>query len=149
MKHNRVIVRQIDELTQQRGQLCHIVNPDESGHNNEDRQAFLEMEQKIWNDKLFIASDVNRDTIAEACGMPRSRVIRLINDFTGLTPNDYINKLRVEYTIILMQQHHNWTIDAIAECAGYARRATFYKHFNSLYGITTAQYRKSKLSTTS
>lgn len=145
MKHNRVIISRIDELMQQRGQIYHVDNDADDRQRHENHREFTQMEQTIWDRRLFTAPDVNRDTIAEACGMPRSKVIRLINDFTGLTPNDYINKLRVEYSIILMQQHPNWTIDAIAEGAGYVRRATFYNHFNSLYGITPAQYRKSKL----
>lgn len=146
LRHNRVLVSQIDELMQQRGQLYRVDTDAEVGQRSEDHQEFMEMEKTLWDKKLFTLPDVNRDTIAEACGMPRTKVIRLINDFTGLTPNDYINKLRVEYSIILMQQHPNWTIDAIAEGAGYVRRATFYNHFNALYGITPAQYRKTKLS---
>lgn len=68
--------------------------------------------------------------------------MQLIQEHTHLTPNDYINKLRVEYSILLIKQHPEWTIDAIAEGAGYIRRATYYSHFNKLYGMTPAQYRK-------
>lgn len=148
LKHNRMIIKQIDELMQQRGQVYQIDTASKNEQKHDDYQEFMKIEHAIWEKKLFTNPDVNRDTIAEECGLPRNKVIRLINDFAGLTPNDYINKLRVEYSIILMQRHQNWTIDAIAEEAGYVRRATFYKHFNNLYGITPAQYRKSKFSRT-
>lgn len=34
--------------------------------------------------------------------------------------------------------------DAIAESSGYVRRATYYTHFNKVFGISPAQYRKVK-----
>jgi AraC-like DNA-binding protein len=41
-------------------------------------------------------------------------------------------------------EHPEWTIDAIAESSGYVRRATYYTHFNKVFGISPAQYRKVK-----
>ena len=80
----------------------------------------------------------------ECSGLTRSMVINLIEKYTGLTPSDYINKLRVEHSVVLIQEHPDWTIDAIAEACGYKRRATYYSHFSKIFGITPAQYRKEK-----
>jgi transcriptional regulator GlxA family with amidase domain len=58
-----------------------------------------------------------------------------------MSVSDYINKLRVDYSVQVINEHPNWTIDAIAEMCGYVRRATYYSHFNRRFGITPAQYR--------
>ena len=57
---------------------------------------------------------------------------------------DSVNKLRVEYSVKMIKEHPEWTIDAIAESCGYVRRATYYSHFNKFFGISPAQYRKEK-----
>lgn len=61
-----------------------------------------------------------------------------------MTPGDYINKLRVEHSLSLINDHPDWTIDAIAEECGYVSRATYYRHFNKFFGITPARYRAEK-----
>ncbi len=141
LRRNRIAAQQIDELTAQRerllmaeksGKIC--VDPKEN--------EFQQIERKIIDERIFTNPDLNRDSLAEACGVSRAKIMQLLQTNTGLTPNDYINKLRVEYSINLIKQHPEWTIDAIAQEAGYVRRATYYSHFNKTYGITPAQYRK-------
>lgn len=145
LRRNKIAAHQIDELVAQREKLldtqcCH--NP-----KNPDRESeFQHMERIIRAGKIFTNPNLNRDSLAEACGMSRARLIQVIQDNTGLSPNDYINRHRIEYSIKLIQEHPEWTIDAIAEESGYVRRATYYSHFNKICGITPAQYRKSKQS---
>ncbi len=102
------------------------------------------MQQKIISEKLFIQPNFNREAIMQATGFTRTRVVNLIDKYTGLTPSEYINKLRIEYSVRLIQDHPEWTIDAIAEECGYGRRGTYYNHFYKVFGITPAQYRKEK-----
>lgn len=91
---------------------------------------------------MFKDPQFNRDSIVKATGLSRTTVIQLIQELTGLTPSDYISKLRVEHSVKLIREHPEWTIDGIAEGCGYVRRATYYSHFNKFFGITPAQYRK-------
>ncbi len=111
-------------------------------------RQFMEMQRLIMDNELFKQANFNRESIMQACGLPRTKVVNLIDRFTGLTPNDYINRLRIEYSVKLIQEHPEWTIDAIAEECGYGRRGTYYSHFNKVFGITPAQYRKEKLKQT-
>lgn len=145
LRHNRIASRQIDELMAQREKLLSADNQNEViAGNDQELAEFLRMEHRIMEERIFALPDLNRDSLAEKCGISRGRLIQLIQNHTGLTPNDYINKLRVEYSVKLIQQHPEWTIDAIAEASGYIRRATYYSHFNKVFGITPAQYRKER-----
>lgn len=143
LRHNRIASQQIDELLGQKERIlalrcCNASADDADGSISE----FELMEQKLWNDKVFVNPELNRGMLAEACGKSKARVFQLIYDNTGLTPNDYINKLRVEYSVKLMKEHPRWTVDAIAEASGYTRRATYYSNFKKVFGITPAQYRR-------
>lgn len=139
LKQQRMAAKYIDELIAQRP-----LEADTTPENKDDYQQFVDMQNKIISEALFKSPNLNRDGIAEATGVSRAKVSQLIGQFTGLSPNDYINKLRIEYSVKMIQEHPEWTIDAIAESCGYVRRATYYSHFNKLFGISPAQYRKEK-----
>lgn len=139
VKQQRIATKRIDELIAQRP-----LEADSTPENQQYYQQFADMQSKIISEGLFKLPNFNRDSIAEATGLSRAKVSQLIGKFTGLSPNDYINKLRVEYSVKMIKEHPEWTIDAIAESCGYIRRATYYSHFNKLFGISPAQYRKEK-----
>ncbi len=137
-RNQHLAVVRIEELIKEREKQFQPEEEDSEA----DRKMFNEMEYKIIKEKLFVESSFNRDGIAKATGLSRNKVILLIRQYTGLTPNDYINKLRVEHSVKLIKGHPEWSIDGIAESCGYVRTATYYSHFNKFYGITPAQYRK-------
>lgn len=139
-KHHKLAARHIDELMKQREK--EQAEDATDGGLNEDKDAFNRMAQIILKGQLFKEPQFNRDSIVKATGLSRTKVIQLIQEFTGLTPSDYITKLRLEHSVKLIKEHPDWTIDGIAEGCGYVRRATYYSHFNKFYGITPAQYRK-------
>lgn len=138
IKNQQIATRRIDELLA----INHM--PATTEADSEEFRQFTEMQRKIIDEGLFRAPGFNRDSIAEAIGMPRNKVNKLIERYANMSVSDYINKLRIEYSVQLINEHPNWTIDAIAEMCGYVRRATYYSHFNRLFGITPAQYRNER-----
>ncbi len=139
-KHNRLAARRIDELMAQHEHQQEVLAT--TDENKEDKEAFIKMEQTIINGQLFKNPQFNRESIVEATGLSRNTVIQLIQQFTDLTPSDYITRLRLEHSVKLIKAHPEWSINGIAEGSGYVRLATYYSHFNKFYGITPAQYRK-------
>jgi AraC-like DNA-binding protein len=142
VKREKLAVRQIDELL-----APHHMTTSSSDAEKEDFRLFNEMQRKIVDERLFKSPDFNRDGIVEATGLTRAKVTQLIKQFTNDGINDYINRLRVEYSVQVIKDHPEWTIDAIAESCGYIRRATYYNHFKARFGITPAQYRKERSKT--
>lgn len=136
-KNRRLAARQIDELL-----AMYKMESSATDKDKEDFDTFQEMQKKIVENELFRNPDFNRDCIMRETGVPRGKISRLIQRFAEMSVNDYINKLRVEYSLKLIKEHPEWTVDAIAEGCGYVRRATFYTHFNRVFGITPTQYRK-------
>lgn len=137
LKYQRMAARQIDELL-----ALHNINRASTEEEQEDFRLFKEMQRKIVDDSLFKSPDFNREGIIAATGLTRAKVTQLIERFANESVNNYINRLRVEYSVKMIKEHPEWTIDAIAESCGYVRRATYYSHFNKFFGISPAQYRK-------
>lgn len=139
VKERKTAAQRVDEIIE-RANITEEIRGEEANN----RSLFVDMQSKILKSDIFKDSNFNRESIVACTGLSRAKVISLIEHFTGLTPNEYINKLRVEQSVKLIHQHPDWTIDAIAEECGYVRRATYYSHFNKFFGITPAQYRKQK-----
>ncbi|MDE6577981.1 MAG: helix-turn-helix domain-containing protein [Muribaculaceae bacterium] len=139
-EQHKIASDRIDELLNM-NKLTPVMPEEEE----EGRSQFIRMQQQLINSDLFSNPSFNRERIVEVSGLSRNKVIQLIDKYTGMTPGEYINKLRVEHAAMLIQEHPDWSIDAIAETSGYIRRATFYNHFSKIFGITPAQYRESKL----
>lgn len=139
MRRNRLAARRIDELMNQRG-LLRIRTDAESAEDASGYEEFVRMERIVMHEKLFLQPNCNRDTIADRCSMSRPAVIRLIRQFAGGTVNEYINRLKLEYSVMLIKEHPDWTIEAIAQASGFNTRSTYYLHFNKAFGITPAQY---------
>lgn len=137
VKSQRVAAKRIDELV-----AMQPLSAEATPEDRNDYTLFAEMQSKIVREALFTTPSFNRDNIVEATGLSRSKVSQLLSKFAGLSPNEYINKLRVEYSVKLIKEHPEWTIDAISESCGYVRRATYYSNFNKFFGISPAQYRK-------
>lgn len=140
IRQHRLAIARIDELMAKE----HSAAAQESTDSEDDRALFADMQQKILESSIFRDPDFNRDNIADCSGLSRAKVINLIDRFARMTPGDYINKLRVEHSLSLINDHPDWTIDAIAEECGYVSRATYYRHFNKFFGITPARYRTEK-----
>lgn len=139
-RHNRLAARRIDELLEQHEHQREVLAV--TDENKDNKNAFVKMEQTIVSGLLFKNPKFNRDDICKVTGLSRNMVIQLIQEFADLTPSDYITRLRLEYSVKLLKEHPEWSIDGIAEGCGYVRRATYYSHFNKFYGLTPAQYRK-------
>lgn len=138
-RRNRIASRRIDELTAQR----EIIHRREDAIEDENYAQFETIEHTILESKRYLQPDYSRDSLYTECAeIPRIRVSQLIQQYAGLTPGDYINKLRVEHSVTLIREHPEWTIDAIAAASGYPRKATYYSNFFKIYGLTPAQYRK-------
>lgn len=140
-RQQRLATEHIDSMIA----LNKIESASASTDEDEAHREFMDMQQRIIDSGIFSDPNYNRDKLVECSGMSRAAALSLIEKYAGMTPGDYINKLRVEHSVVLIQEHPDWTIDAVAEECGFISRATYYRHFKRIFGITPAQYRKGKV----
>lgn len=147
LRRDRIAARQLTELTERREQAYSeavasvAADKENSGDNGDEYAEYLRMESKLVESKLFL-TNTNREDISESTGLTRAKAVLLIQKYADCTPAEYLNKLRVDYSVKLMREYPEWTIEAIAAEAGFSSRNTYYKNFSKFYGITPAQYRK-------
>lgn len=100
-------------------------------------EANLLIEKNIGN------PDFDTTYWSKEMGIGRTRLFSQIKSITGMTPNDYILHLKMNKAIALLEESH-LTIAEIAYQLGFSIPAYFSKCFKKQFGITPAEYRKTK-----
>ncbi|MDG0791227.1 helix-turn-helix transcriptional regulator [Cohnella ginsengisoli] len=78
---------------------------------------------------------------SRAC--PSTTFFRTFSRYVGQTPNDYLNRVRIERSVELLGRT-DWSIEAIASAVGYSSGSYFIKVFRRLTGQTPGQYREGR-----
>ena len=80
------------------------------------------------------------DAMAAMAGVSRALFCRIFRDHTGLTPQKYLQRLRIEQATVEMQ-YGDTPIKEIAVRCGFADVHHFSRVFKNLTGSTPARYR--------
>lgn len=107
----------------------------------ESRRRFMQMEIELLETKAFLRQ-LKREDLQKLSGLKKNDVSRFIRENTGTSWNNYLNKLRVEYSVSLLKQKRLYSIEAIAGMAGFQSRSVYYDAFEKIYKMTPAQYRE-------
>lgn len=84
-------------------------------------------------------SDLTIKSIADKFYFTQSYFTRLFKETTGVTPIQFIIKIRMTKACELLS-HKSFTIAQIAENVGFKNQFYFSKEFKKYYGITPSQY---------
>lgn len=82
--------------------------------------------------------------LAVAIGTTSHSLSYLFNQYLEKNYYDYINEYRVEEfkSLILKDEYAKYTLTAMAEYCGFSSRASFFRTFKKLAGITPNEYIK-------
>ncbi len=109
--------------------------------------VYQNLVQKLKEEEIFLSQNIKISDLAKELSVPEKSVSRAVNEHAGENFNAFINRYRVDHAadLILRDSHSHYTIDAIAEEAGFANKVSFYKAFKRVKGISPSEYRKEKL----
>ncbi|NOU93560.1 helix-turn-helix domain-containing protein [Paenibacillus sp. LMG 31456] len=93
--------------------------------------------------KSHYAQDLSIDDMADAAGLTKYHFCRQFLKKTGLKPNQYLRKIRVEQAAWLLR-HTEKTVEAVAKETGFEYANYFIKVFRSFVGATPNEYRLGK-----
>jgi|GEM_PF-2510872 len=138
--------QKLDALEKQMPALAAFYPSDVSSGADASKNGFAELfalaDQKIKEQKLYLKSDLTRDELALSLGIKKSDFSRAVNECAGFSFTDYINNLRLEEALRLLEKSDNLCIEAIAEDSGFGSARSFYRQFKSKYSMSPAEYRK-------
>jgi AraC-like DNA-binding protein len=123
-----------DQTWQWMPQGCHLQVPTPYCRDFRVRKSMKLMSQQL-------GSEVVLDDIARYAGLSRPHFYRLFRDQTGLTPNLFLNTLRMERAIEALTE----TSDSVADIGfnlGFASQSSFSRFFATNVGMAPSDYRR-------
>lgn len=105
------------------------------------KNLFEELETMVSKEHLFLDPDICRDMLIKRLHIKKNVFAQMIQTYAHTNFNGYINNKRLEYSIRLLKDYHNYTIEAVASDSGFNNVRTYYRQFREKYGMTPAEYR--------
>lgn len=88
----------------------------------------------------YANSELDTTSVADACGVSRSYVSRVVNRQGGSSFVDYVNALRIGAAKELIKTTE-MTVDEICGAVGFTNRWTMLRAFKRFVGMTPQNYR--------
>ncbi len=107
--------------------------------------AIIERLNKLEKQEYYLNSSCNLRSVAKKVKTNATYLSKIINTHKAKNFNDYINDLRIDYTIKRLRndkQFRSFSIKSIATEVGYKSDYSFAKHFKSKTGLNPSYYIK-------
>lgn len=109
----------------------------------QDYRLFLKFDEKVRNERLYLNYQMQRDDFARLMGVDRNRFASIIKEYTGGgNLNAYLNDMRLEYSIYLLKNHPEMSIQEVGEASALPSSTTFYRLFKEKYDISPKVFRE-------
>lgn len=97
-------------------------------------------------EKSYRLNDLRISTVSELLNTNRTYISKLINDEFGMNFNEFVNNYRIEEAkqLLLSEANNKYTMEYIAEQAGFGSVASFSRVFKEIEGTTPGKYRELK-----
>ncbi len=111
---------------------------------NEAREIARKVEEVMETEKPYLQTNLKVGDLAAMVGISSHKLSQFFSQHKGHTFYDYVNKFRVEEFKRLVKDERNrsLTLSALAEMAGFSSRASFFRHFKNIEGISPGEYLK-------
>ena len=111
------------------------------------RELKRKLDRVMSEEKLYLNPHLNISDLSQALGTNRTYLSACLNGRLGKTFYDYINELRLEHAIQLMEDKESederlHSFKEIAEMSGFNSTSTFNRQFHARYGMSPSQWRE-------
>jgi len=103
-----------------------------------------QMSSLIEEEKLYLRKNLRISDVASELATNKTYVSAILNSLSGEKFTSMITRHRIEYAQRLMREHPDMLLDDVADESGFSSRATFFRNFKALTGMTPQEW-KNKL----
>ncbi len=95
-----------------------------------------------WIMRHLSDTELNIDTLASSLSYGRSTFYAKVNTLTGMTPNNYIRKIRLTEAKRLLEEEENITVAEVSYKTGFSNPYYFSRCFKQEFGIPPSTFRR-------
>lgn len=107
-----------------------------------DKALFRRLIKVIHADNNYLNPEFSRERLVSIVHVPKNKFAPLFKTHAGVAFKTYINNLRLDYAVVQMKAHRDYTVEALAKDCGIPVLQTFHRLFLRRYGQSPAVYRK-------
>lgn len=113
-----------------------------SGLSDSDLESLaIRLDRVMRERRIYLESDLTLASLAREVGAGRHQLSQLINLKFGRNFYAYVNEFRIGHAKKLLERRTFSVLQVAFEC-GYNNKASFYRAFRELCGVTPTEYRK-------
>ncbi|WP_298315886.1 AraC family transcriptional regulator [uncultured Aquimarina sp.] len=122
--------------------ILNITGPENEEEEIELKEVFLSINNYISINKSYLNPSMNLKMFASEVQLPERIISKAINKIENKNFNNYVNYHRIEEfkDKIASDYHKKYSISAIANEVGFNSRASFYKNFKDIVGVSPSEY---------
>lgn len=109
---------------------------------SENHIIFENLERRVNEEQLYLNPNLTRDDLLRIAHTDKNRLAKVLQQHEYTNTSDYINRKRLEYAVAELENHPEYTINAIAESCGLPNIPTFNRLFRKRFGMTPTEFRK-------
>ena len=98
------------------------------------------IEQLMEKEQLYRHPNLKIVDLVQRLGTNRNYVYIAINHEMGVSFTEYVNRMRIEYATMLINQHPGKSLTEVAEQAGFSSASSFYRNFRQFKGMGPREY---------
>lgn len=108
------------------------------------RRIQHDLDKLMQTSKPYTNPDLKSQTLADMIGVSAHDLSFFFNQYLEKSYYDYVNEYRVdEFKRVAAEVDvSKYTLTALSQMCGFSSRATFFRHFKAVTGITPAEYLK-------
>ena len=100
-----------------------------------------QMSSLIEEEKLYLRKNLRISDVASELATNKTYVSAILNSLSGEKFTSMITRHRIEYAQRLMREHPDMFLDDVADESGFSSRATFFRNFKALTGMTPQEWK--------
>lgn len=111
---------------------------------SECKQLVKKLEHVMQEEKFYANPDLKLIDLAEAVGASSHTLSYLFNQYLKKSFFDYVNDYRMERfkELVARKAHTKYTLDILITKCGFGSRASFFRNFKKMTGMTPNEYIK-------
>ncbi len=117
--------------------LCEHMNMNKKSHN-----TLLKEKLQVYINENYKNKDLCLNSIAREFDLAPAYISHFFKEQTGENLIDYLNKIRLEKAVVLLEGKDELLISKVADEVGYSNTSTMIRTFKKYKGITPTQYKE-------
>ena len=106
------------------------------------RELRTRIEKVMRDEQLFLDPNLKLNDLVVRVGSNRNYVYNAINRVMGVSFNEYVNRMRVEYAAQMMKERRSLLLTEVGERSGFASATSFYRNFKLFKGCSPKEYQR-------